>query len=89
MFFFHVCFYLLFILWCSGARHSRTLTMFSRISSDLDVPSKRAKGRLKRWLDTIHADLKLAGIHPDQAHDRTKWRPKLTNADHASRREKR
>ncbi|KIH64392.1 hypothetical protein ANCDUO_05300 [Ancylostoma duodenale] len=36
-----------------------------------DVLGKQLRGRAKqRWLDTLHADLKLAKIHPDQVHDR-------------------
>ncbi|EYC37913.1 hypothetical protein Y032_0757g2097 [Ancylostoma ceylanicum] len=38
---------------------------------DLEVPGKLPEGRPKqRWLDTLHADLKHVGVHPDQAHDR-------------------
>ncbi|VDO83764.1 unnamed protein product [Heligmosomoides polygyrus] len=38
---------------------------------NLEVPGKRPRGRPKqRWLDTLHMDLKLAGVHPDQAFDR-------------------
>ncbi|KIH63202.1 hypothetical protein ANCDUO_06495 [Ancylostoma duodenale] len=56
----------------------------------LDFPCKRAKGRQKqRWLDTLHADLKLAGIHPDQARDGAKWRQRTTKADPATKRDKR
>ncbi|EYC43008.1 hypothetical protein Y032_0507g2693 [Ancylostoma ceylanicum] len=50
-----------------------------KIALNLGVPDKRPKGRPKqRWIDTLHSDLKLAGIHPDQAHDRTKWRQRYT-----------
>ncbi|EYC43085.1 hypothetical protein Y032_0504g2651 [Ancylostoma ceylanicum] len=62
----------------------------SRISFDLEMSCKRPKGRPKqRWLDTIHAELKLTGIHPDQAHDKAKWRQRISNADPATGREKR
>ncbi|EYC44370.1 hypothetical protein Y032_0463g1909 [Ancylostoma ceylanicum] len=61
-----------------------------RIGYDLEVPGKRPKGRPKqRWLDTLHADLKLARIHPDQAHDRAIWRQRISKADPATKREKR
>ncbi|KIH67573.1 hypothetical protein ANCDUO_02095 [Ancylostoma duodenale] len=44
-----------------------------KIGFDLDVPGKRQKGRLKqRWMDTLHADLKVVRIHPDKAYDRAK-----------------
>ncbi|EYC17971.1 hypothetical protein Y032_0029g1984 [Ancylostoma ceylanicum] len=61
-----------------------------KVGFDLDVSGKRPKGRPKhRWLDTLHADLKLAGIHPDQAHDRAKWRQRTSTADPATKRDKR
>ncbi|KIH48729.1 hypothetical protein ANCDUO_21198 [Ancylostoma duodenale] len=54
----------------------------SKIGFDLEVPGKRPKGRPKqRWLDTLHADLKLAGIHPDQARYRAKWCQRTSKAD--------
>ncbi|KIH60622.1 hypothetical protein ANCDUO_09119 [Ancylostoma duodenale] len=53
-----------------------------RIGFDVDVPGKRPKGQAKqRWLDTLHADLKLARINPDQAHDRAIWRQRISKAD--------
>ncbi|KAL6728321.1 hypothetical protein Aduo_010102 [Ancylostoma duodenale] len=61
-----------------------------RVGLDLEVPGKRPKGRPKqRWLDTLHADLKHVGTHPDQAHDRAKWRRKIRKADPANERDKR
>ncbi|VDO23216.1 unnamed protein product [Heligmosomoides polygyrus] len=34
---------------------------------NLDVPGRRPRGRPKqRWLDTLHQDLKMAGLHPDR-----------------------
>ncbi|EYB91787.1 hypothetical protein Y032_0202g1790 [Ancylostoma ceylanicum] len=45
-----------------------------KVGLNLEVPGKRPKGRPKqRWLDTLHADLKHVGVHPDQARDRVKW----------------
>ncbi|KIH64858.1 hypothetical protein ANCDUO_04827 [Ancylostoma duodenale] len=61
-----------------------------RIGFDVDVPGRQTKGRPKqRWLDTLHANLKLARIHPDQAHDRAIWRQRISKADPATKREKR
>ena len=61
-----------------------------KVGFDLEVSGKRPKGRPKqRWLDTLHADLKLAGIHPDQARDRAKWRQRTSRADPATKRDKR
>ena len=57
---------------------------------ELEVPGKRPKGRPKqRWLDTLHTDLKIAGIHPDQAFNREKWRSCIKRADPAIERDKR
>ncbi|VDO19781.1 unnamed protein product [Heligmosomoides polygyrus] len=61
-----------------------------KIGLNIDVPGKRPKGRPKqRWLDTLHVDLKVAGIHPDQAFDRVKWHHHTRTADPASKRDKR
>ncbi|RCN43589.1 hypothetical protein ANCCAN_10432 [Ancylostoma caninum] len=42
-------------------------------------------GPKQQWLDTINADLKTAGIHPDQLHNRTLWRQKISKADPAAK----
>ena len=56
----------------------------------LEVLGKRPRGRPRqRWLDTLHADLKIVGAHPDQASDRNKWRNKIRKADPATERDKR
>ncbi|EYC37026.1 hypothetical protein Y032_0834g2591 [Ancylostoma ceylanicum] len=56
-----------------------------KVGLNLEVPGKRPKGRPKqRWLDTLHVDLKHVGVHPDQAHDRVKWRQKIRKADPAT-----
>ncbi|VDO60671.1 unnamed protein product [Heligmosomoides polygyrus] len=53
-----------------------------KIGLNLEVPGKRPKGRPKqRWLDTLHLDLKIAGVHSDQAFDREKWRHHTRRAD--------
>ncbi|EYB89277.1 hypothetical protein Y032_0233g3071 [Ancylostoma ceylanicum] len=63
---------------------------FSKIGYDLDVPGKRPKGRPEqRWLDTLHADFKLAKIHPNQAHDRAAWCQRINKADPATNWEER
>ncbi|VDO66057.1 unnamed protein product [Heligmosomoides polygyrus] len=57
---------------------------------NIDVPGKRPKGRPKqRWLDTLHVDLKVAGIHPYQAFDGVKCRHHTRIADPASKQDKR
>ncbi|EYC05072.1 hypothetical protein Y032_0084g1763 [Ancylostoma ceylanicum] len=54
------------------------------------VPGNRPRRQPKqRWIDTLHSGLKLAGIHPDQAHDRAKWRQRISKADPAITRDKR
>lgn len=61
-----------------------------KVGFELAVPGKRPRGRPKqRWFDTLHVDLKAAGIHPDQAFDREKWRQCTRRADPASKRDKR
>ncbi|EYB96246.1 hypothetical protein Y032_0152g2882 [Ancylostoma ceylanicum] len=61
-----------------------------KIALNFDVPGKRSKGGPKqRWIDTLHSDLKLTGIHPDQAHDRAKWRQRISKADPTVTRDKR
>ncbi|EYB91708.1 hypothetical protein Y032_0203g1848 [Ancylostoma ceylanicum] len=60
------------------------------VGIDLEVPGKRPRGRPEqRWLDTLHADLKLVGVHQNEAHDRAKWRQKIRKADPATERDKR
>ncbi|PIO70999.1 hypothetical protein TELCIR_07122 [Teladorsagia circumcincta] len=61
-----------------------------KIGLNFNVPEKRPIGRPKqRWLDTLHGDLKLVALHPDQAHNREKWRPHTRKAEPATGREKR
>ncbi|EYB86975.1 hypothetical protein Y032_0270g856 [Ancylostoma ceylanicum] len=63
---------------------------FGKIGFNLGVTGKRPKGRPKqRRMDTLHADLKTVGMHPDQAHDRTKWRQGISKADPVTKRDKR
>ncbi|XP_062866921.1 uncharacterized protein LOC134329566, partial [Trichomycterus rosablanca] len=59
----------------------------AHIGFSLEVPGKRPKGRPKqRWTDTLHIDLAAARLHPDQAHDREKWRLRSRRADPATER---
>ncbi|EYC05843.1 hypothetical protein Y032_0080g1396 [Ancylostoma ceylanicum] len=59
-----------------------------KVGLDLELPGKRPKGRPKqRWPDTLHADLKHVGVHPDQAHNRAEWRQKIRKADPANKRD--
>ncbi|KIH63611.1 hypothetical protein ANCDUO_06085 [Ancylostoma duodenale] len=83
--------------WMAGAArsnlqrgHQEWKRTASKVDLYVEVPGKRPKGRPKlRSLDTLHADLKLAGIHPDEAHDRAKWRQWTTKADPATKWDKR
>ncbi|VDP26075.1 unnamed protein product [Heligmosomoides polygyrus] len=57
---------------------------------NFEVPGKRPRGRPKqRWLDSLHQDLKIARLHPDQAFDREKRRQYSRKADPARKRDKR
>ncbi|VDO18746.1 unnamed protein product [Heligmosomoides polygyrus] len=59
-----------------------------KIGLNLEVPGKRPSGLPKqRWLDTLHFDLKMAGVHPDQAFDRENWRHHTRRVDHATKRD--
>ncbi|KIH46600.1 hypothetical protein ANCDUO_23346 [Ancylostoma duodenale] len=55
--------------WYSLVLHAEEGTVH-KVCLELDVSGKRPKGSSKqRWLDTLHADVELAGIHPNQTHD--------------------
>ncbi|KIH67550.1 hypothetical protein ANCDUO_02117 [Ancylostoma duodenale] len=61
-----------------------------KVDFNLDVAGKRPnKCPKQRWMDTLHADQKAAGIHPEQAQDRTEWRQRIKRADLATKRGKR
>ncbi|VDP10957.1 unnamed protein product [Heligmosomoides polygyrus] len=61
-----------------------------KIGLNLNVIGKRPRGRPKqRWLDTLHTDLKITGVHPDLALDRESWRHNTRIADTATIRDKR
>ncbi|VDP06679.1 unnamed protein product [Heligmosomoides polygyrus] len=61
-----------------------------KIGLELEVSGKRPRGRPKqRWSDTLHTDMKVAGVHPDQAQDRKRWRRNTRRADPATMRDRR
>ncbi|VDP36576.1 unnamed protein product [Heligmosomoides polygyrus] len=50
-----------------------------KIGLNFEAIGKRPRGRPKqRWLDTLHTDLKITGVHPDLALDRERWRNTVT-----------
>ncbi|VDO26024.1 unnamed protein product [Heligmosomoides polygyrus] len=58
-----------------------------KIVLNFEVIGKGPKGRPKqRWSDTLHMDLKVAGVHPDLALDRETWRHDTRIADPATKR---
>ncbi|VDP12938.1 unnamed protein product [Heligmosomoides polygyrus] len=62
----------------------------SKIGLELEVSGKRPRGRVKqRWSDTLHMDMKVTGVHPDQAQDRERWRHDTRRANPAAKRDKR
>ncbi|VDO80412.1 unnamed protein product [Heligmosomoides polygyrus] len=62
----------------------------SKIGLNFEVIGKRPGGRPKqRWADTLHKGLKVAGVHPDLALDRERWRHDTGIADPATKRDKR
>uniref|UniRef100_A0A183FJ74 ISNCY family transposase n=1 Tax=Heligmosomoides polygyrus TaxID=6339 RepID=A0A183FJ74_HELPZ len=61
-----------------------------KIDRNFEVIGKRPRGRPKqRWSDTLRMDLKVAGVHPDLALDRERWRHDTRIADPATDRDKR
>ncbi|VDP60330.1 unnamed protein product [Heligmosomoides polygyrus] len=75
--------------WYGHVLRANDDTVF-KIGLNLEVPGKWPRVRSKqRWLDTLHMDLMLAGIHPDQAFDRENWRHQTRRADPATKRNKR
>ncbi|VDO93352.1 unnamed protein product [Heligmosomoides polygyrus] len=56
-----------------------------KIGLELEVSGKRPRGRPKHsWSNTLHTDMKVAGVHPDQAQDRERWRRNTRRADPAT-----
>ncbi|VDO88834.1 unnamed protein product [Heligmosomoides polygyrus] len=61
-----------------------------KMGLNFEVSGKRPRGRSKqRWTDTLHKDSKVAGVHPDLARDRERWRNGTRKADLAMKRDKR
>ncbi|VDP06762.1 unnamed protein product [Heligmosomoides polygyrus] len=61
-----------------------------KIGLKFEVVGKQPRGRpTQRWLYTLHADLKIAGVYPDLALDRERWRHNTRIADPATMRDKR
>ncbi|VDP30782.1 unnamed protein product [Heligmosomoides polygyrus] len=61
-----------------------------KIGHELKVSGKRPRGRPKqRWSDTLHTDMEVTGVHPDEAQDRERWRHDSRRADSATKRDKR
>ncbi|KIH67947.1 hypothetical protein ANCDUO_01721 [Ancylostoma duodenale] len=57
-----------------------------KVCLDLESPGKLPKSRPKqRWLHTLHNDLELTEIHPEQARDRAKCVYRTSKADPATR----
>ncbi|VDP49462.1 unnamed protein product [Heligmosomoides polygyrus] len=53
-----------------------------KIGLELEVSRKRSRGRPKqRRSHTLHMDLKVAGVHPDLALGRERWRHDTRIAD--------
>ncbi|VDP40009.1 unnamed protein product [Heligmosomoides polygyrus] len=60
-----------------------------KIGLIFEVSGKRPRGCPKRWADTLHKFFKVAGVHPDLARDRERWRHGTRKADPAMKRDKR
>ncbi|VDP11665.1 unnamed protein product [Heligmosomoides polygyrus] len=61
-----------------------------KLGLELEVVGKRPRGRPKqRCSDTLRMDLKVAGVHPDLALDRERWRHDTRVADPATKRDRR
>ncbi|VDO24127.1 unnamed protein product [Heligmosomoides polygyrus] len=61
-----------------------------KIGLELEVSGKRPRGPPKqRWSDTLHMNMKVTGVHPDQAQDRERWHHDTKRADPATKRDKR
>ncbi|KIH59697.1 hypothetical protein ANCDUO_10060 [Ancylostoma duodenale] len=75
---------------CFGHVLRATKQSVEKIAHEFGVPGKRPRGRpTQRWADTLHKDLRIVGLHPDQAHERSKWRLQSRTADRATTRDKR
>ncbi|KIH68834.1 hypothetical protein ANCDUO_00831 [Ancylostoma duodenale] len=64
------------ILYCNVQLEEspRTFMVNRRSGASVLVPGKKPKGRQRqRWAETLHKDLKIVGLHPDQSHERSEW----------------
>ena len=53
-----------------------------RAVSDMRVPGKRPRGRpRRRWMDGVRGDMQELQITPENAQDRTFWKPRIRAAD--------
>ena len=51
-----------------------------------EVAGERPLGRPRqRWMDVIRNDMKMVGLHPEDAEDRIRWRHRSSKADPAVR----
>ncbi|VDO86609.1 unnamed protein product [Heligmosomoides polygyrus] len=61
-----------------------------KIVPNFEVSRKRPRGRPKqRRAYALHKDFKVAGVHPDLARDRERWRRGTRKPDPAMKRDKR
>ncbi|EYC07185.1 hypothetical protein Y032_0071g512 [Ancylostoma ceylanicum] len=60
-------------LWLSHVLRAAEKSV-EKIAYVFEVSAKRPRGRSKqRWTNTLSNDLKIVGLHPDQAYKRSKW----------------
>ncbi|VDO68843.1 unnamed protein product [Heligmosomoides polygyrus] len=60
-----------------------------KIGLNFEVSGKRPRGHPKQcWSDTLHMDLNVAGVHPDLALNRERWRHDIRVADPATMRDR-
>ncbi|VDP14558.1 unnamed protein product [Heligmosomoides polygyrus] len=75
--------------WCGHVLRGKEDSV-RKIGLELEVSGKRPRGRPKqRWSDTLHMDMIVTGVHPDEAQDRERWRHDTRRADPATKRDKR
>ncbi|VDO98221.1 unnamed protein product [Heligmosomoides polygyrus] len=61
-----------------------------KIDLNFEVKEKQPRRRPKQhWADALYKDLEVAGVHPDLAMDRERWRHDTRTANPATKRDKR